>query len=170
MDDTNVVNLAAWAEPSNALVALCDQATAVFAETTRGEPTRRDDPRLVSIATELMAALNRLENLPPVGGTIGRAVEILTHVDAHRIDDVLDAIAQLRRVSAMRLSAPTDTSTTHQAARDEPEASPPVNEPAPASTRSRRRSRPPQPDTHTPQAGVPSSPTLPGLEATKEPT
>ena len=101
MAPTNVVDLTAWAEPSSTLVELCDQAAAVFAGTTR-----RDDPRLVTLATGLMAALSRLENLPPAGGAIGRAVDILTHVNANNVDDVLDAISQLRRLSALRAADP----------------------------------------------------------------
>ena len=101
MAPTNVVDLTAWAEPSSTLVELCDQAAAVFAGTTR-----RDDPRLVTLATGLMAALSRLENLPPVGGAIGRAVDVLTHVNANNVDDVLDAISQLRRLSALRAADP----------------------------------------------------------------
>ena len=104
MAPTNVVDLTAWAEPSSTLVELCDQAAAVFAGTTR-----HDDPRLVTLATALMAALTRLENLPPVGGAIGRAVDVLTHVNAHHVDDVLDAIRQLRRLSALRATEPPAT-------------------------------------------------------------
>ena len=102
MAPTNVVNLTTWTEPTNTLVELCDQATAVFAGTTR-----RDDPRIVTLATALMGALNRLENLPPVGGALGRAVDVLTHVNANNVDDVLDAIRQLRRLSATRAADPS---------------------------------------------------------------
>ena len=104
MAPSNVVDLTAWAEPTGTLVELCDQAAVVFAGTSR-----RDDPRLVTLATALMAALNRLENLPPAGGAIGRAVDVLTHVNANNVDDVLDAISQLRHVSALRATDPPAT-------------------------------------------------------------
>ena len=117
MAPTNVVDLTAWAEPSNTLVELCDQVAAVFAGTTR-----RDDPRLVTLATGLMAALSRLENLPPVGGAIGRAVDVLTHVNANNVDDVLDAIRQLRRLSALRAT---------QSPATEPPATEPSRDPGP---------------------------------------
>lgn len=59
-----------------------------FAEhATHGDTRRSDDARLVALATERMAALTRLENLPPVGGAIGRAVDVLTHVDRNTLDD-----------------------------------------------------------------------------------
>ena len=117
MAPTNVVDLTAWAEPSSTLVELCDQATAVFAGTTR-----HDDPRLVTLATALMAALTRLENLPPAGGAIGRAVHVLTHVNANNVDDVLDAVSQLRRLSAVRAT---------QSPATEPPATEPSRDPAP---------------------------------------
>lgn len=163
MDAHNVVNLAAWAEPSNTLVELCDQATAVFAEfaghATKGDTRGGDDARLVALATELMAALTRLERLPPVGGTIGRAVDVLTHVDAHSVDDVLDAIGQLRRVSALRATEPptperlVDNATGQQ--------------PPPRRSRSRRASSPSsqtvaQGGNET--SGAAATPTLPGFE------
>lgn len=173
MDANNVVNLAAWAEPSNTLVELCDQATAVFAEyATEGDTRRSDDARLVALATELMAALTRLENLPPVGGTIGRAVDVLTHVDAHSVDDVLDAISQLRRISALRAN---DPSATPDLPADERTAPPPLRPPqSPSrSNRSKRSSRTaPRTTSRTTRQGgnddastTATTPTLPGLEA-----
>ena len=164
MDANNVVNLAAWAEPSNTLVELCDQATAVFAEfaghATHGDTRRGDDARLVALATELMAALTRLERLPPVGGTIGRAVDVLTHVDAHSVDDVLDAISQLRRLSALRATDPPTPEPLADNRTDQP--------PPPRRSRSKRASSPSSHTSskggHDDASGDVATPTLPGLE------
>lgn len=121
MAQTNVVDLAAWAEPSGTLVELCDQATAVLAGTTR-----RDDPRIVNLAAALMTALARLESLPSPGGAIGRAIDVLTHVNANNVDDVLDAIRQLRRLSATQATEPRAT----QPPASQPHATEPRPDPA----------------------------------------
>lgn len=108
MEPNNIVDLTAWAGPSGVLVDLCDQATALFAHPSRPP----DATELIRIAQDLMSALGSLDALPPPGGAIGRAVEVLTHVDAHPHEDVLDAIAQLRRVSTM--SATSDSASPEQ--------------------------------------------------------
>ena len=126
-----MVDLNTWVAPANEFAALCDLASQVLAS-----PEGRNDPRLDPIAVELTTVLRTLDSLPCPPGNTGKAIAVLTNIAAHSTNEVLVALARLKRLGGMQgeapiaLSTPPDRSSKRPATkRRQRNASAPVQQP-----------------------------------------